>query len=384
MRLPPAEIRAQWPEPNYVNPETRGPELLIVEFITLPLALLSLIVRFFVRIHMIGKVESDDWLMLAATLCGTALTVVVILASSLYGWNIHIWDLKFEQMVSGRQVSLAAQILFILSTSIAKCSILVSYLRLAPQGSWFRKLTYFTIIFLGLFNSSFIIVLFTQCRPLSSYWNVLLSHRDCVPELPPILSQAVLTVIADFIVWVLPLPTLYKARLPLSQRVALIVLFSFGGVVVVAAIIRTYWLHYVIEETYDVTWEGFQLWIWTSVEVHLGVICGCVPWFKSLVKLWKKGSTTGGGYSHSRSRSRSKPLNGAKSGQPNIRDPDAELQADDDDFRCDRGAAFRMVSVNGNKIEGDMAVGPAGDDVYMDLDSLSRGGSSTREIIPGK
>ena len=74
-------------------------------------------------------------------LCGTALTVVVILASSLYGWNIHIWDLKFEQMVSGRQVSLAAQILFILSTSIAKCSILVSYLRLAPQGSWFRKLT---------------------------------------------------------------------------------------------------------------------------------------------------------------------------------------------------------------------------------------------------
>ena len=76
MRLPPAEIRAQWPEPNYVNPETRGPELLIVEFITLPLALLSLIVRFFVRIHMIGKVESDDWLMLAATVWFTTLLML--------------------------------------------------------------------------------------------------------------------------------------------------------------------------------------------------------------------------------------------------------------------------------------------------------------------
>lgn len=191
-----------------------------------------------------------------------------------------------------------------------------------------------------------------------------------------------MTVVADFIVWVLPLPTLYRARLPLSQRVALIVLFSFGGVVVIAAIIRTYWIYHVIERTYDVTWEGFQLWIWTSVEVHLGVICGCVPWFKSLVKLWRKGGAAAGGYSRSRSRSKSKGLNGGKSGQPNIRGPEAELQGGQD-FRCDRGAVFRMVSVNGKKIDGDLAVGP-GNDVYMDLESLSRGGSSTKEIIPGK
>lgn len=36
-------------------------------------------------------------------------------------------------------------------------------------------------------------------------------------------------------------------------------------------------------ETYDVTWEGFSLWIWAAVEVNLGVICGCVPALRPLI-----------------------------------------------------------------------------------------------------
>jgi hypothetical protein len=83
------------------------------------------------------------------------------------------------------------------------------------------------------------------------------------------------------------LPALYRARLPLSQRLALIALFSFGLVVVFSAAIRAYWIHYVVQETYDVTWYGFHLWMWTAIEVQLGVVCGCVPWLKSLFKFWR-------------------------------------------------------------------------------------------------
>ncbi|KAK4655199.1 hypothetical protein QC762_300290 [Podospora pseudocomata] len=364
MRLPPPEVRASWPPANYENPETRGPALLIIQLIMLPIALIVLLLRFYVRISIMGKVESDDWFMVAAALCGTGVTVCVILASSLYGWSLHIWDLKYETIVSNRKVSMAVQALFVFATSFAKVSILISYLRLAPQGSWFRKLTQGTIAFVALFNSAFIVVLFTQCRPTSSYWNIIFSKSDCVPEGPPLITQASLTVLSDFLVWILPLPTLYKARLPLSQRIALIVLFSFGGVVVIGAILRLYWIWHVVERTYDVTWEGFHLWIWTAVEVHLGVICGCVPWLKSLVKFWKNGGSTAAGYSHNRAGSRSlgKMTAGSKKGKLNGEEEGA-------DFRCDRGAVFRMVSVNGKKLDGD---------AYMDLDSYD--GSSTAKL----
>lgn len=87
------------------------------------------------------------------------------------------------------------------------------------------------------------------------------------------------------------MPFLYRAKLPLSQRLGLIMLFSFAGLVVFAACIRTYWIYYIVEETYDVTWYGFHLWMWTAVEVQLGIICGCVPWLRSLVNYCRRDKT---------------------------------------------------------------------------------------------
>ncbi len=83
-------------------------------------------------------------------------------------------------------------------------------------------------------------------------------------------------------IYFLPMPTLYHLKLPAAQRIGLMVLFGFGGIIVVAGSFRAYWVHFVLYETYDVTWEGFQLWIWTAVETNIGVICGCVPSLKPL------------------------------------------------------------------------------------------------------
>jgi hypothetical protein len=88
-------------------------------------------------------------------------------------------------------------------------------------------------------------------------------------------------------VWVLPIPFLYRSGLKPRQRLFVISLFSFGLFVVIAACLRAYWIHYVVQETYDVTWYGFHLWLWTAVEVHLGIICGCVPWLRSLYRFWR-------------------------------------------------------------------------------------------------
>lgn len=130
-------------------------------------------------------------------------------------------------------------------------------------------------------------------RPPQSYWNLFTFERDCEDELPPLMGQCITTVITDFIVFILPMPTLYSLRLPTLQRVALLAVFGFGLIVVVASAMRTYWVYYVVGETFDVTWEGFSLWIWTAVETNLGVICGCVPALKPLFfgSSWNRQST---------------------------------------------------------------------------------------------
>jgi hypothetical protein len=119
-------------------------------------------------------------------------------------------------------------------------------------------------------------------RPISSYWNLFASDRDCIPEGPPLLAQTIINVITDFTIYVLPMPTLFYLTLPSPQRIGLMVLFGVGGIIVVAGSFRAYWVHYVVYDTFDVTWEGFYIWIWTAIETNVGVICGCIPALKPL------------------------------------------------------------------------------------------------------
>jgi hypothetical protein len=84
-------------------------------------------------------------------------------------------------------------------------------------------------------------------------------------------------------IYALPIPTLLRLSLPWNQRIGLMILFGFGGVIVVAGSFRAYWIHYTLYETYDVTWEGYQIWVWTAVETNVGVICGCIPSLKPLL-----------------------------------------------------------------------------------------------------
>jgi len=67
MRFPPPSVVATWPPPNYVDPIKRGPALLIVELITLPLAVIFVSLRVYVRTQMLRKCWWDDWLMVGAT-----------------------------------------------------------------------------------------------------------------------------------------------------------------------------------------------------------------------------------------------------------------------------------------------------------------------------
>ncbi|KAK8040175.1 hypothetical protein PG993_008586 [Apiospora rasikravindrae] len=283
MRFPPPSVIATWPLPNYTDPPTRGPELLITEVTTLSLALLCLGLRLWVRVCQLHKAWWDDWVMVMAGICCTGTTLTVILATKLYGWDRHIWDVPYWMLVEGRKVSAAGQAFFVFASGLGKLSILISYLRIALKGTLFLRLTWAAIVVNSVSMLAFFSLLWVQCSPPSSYWNLARTETDCISEVPGLMSQTIITVLIDFTVYVLPMPTLYHLSLPMRQRFGLMVLFGLGGIVVVAGCMRTWWVHHVELGTYDVTWEGYQLWIWAAVEANLGVICGCAPILRSLV-----------------------------------------------------------------------------------------------------
>ena len=66
MNAIPASIYEAWPAPNYVNPPTRGPAILVVGVLFLALATLTVGIRLYNRIFIRRWLGPDDGLVVVA------------------------------------------------------------------------------------------------------------------------------------------------------------------------------------------------------------------------------------------------------------------------------------------------------------------------------
>jgi hypothetical protein len=62
MRIPPITVIAQWPTPDYVDPVTRGPAILIVNVTFVVLVLVAFVGRFYSRIVIKKWLGIDDFM----------------------------------------------------------------------------------------------------------------------------------------------------------------------------------------------------------------------------------------------------------------------------------------------------------------------------------
>jgi len=66
----PVEVLLSWPKPNYVNPVTRGPGMLAVSCIFLPLSMISVSLRIYRRTIQANQFGWDDgFIVLAFVYC---------------------------------------------------------------------------------------------------------------------------------------------------------------------------------------------------------------------------------------------------------------------------------------------------------------------------
>ncbi|GBF60139.1 hypothetical protein TMEN_2543 [Trichophyton mentagrophytes] len=315
MRNPPPEVIKSWPKPNYVNPEYAGPELAIigVTFTTLSVIVMSL--RMYVRLHLRKAASWDDWLMVAAMpfLMGISASAIV---STKYGWGFHIWDFKFSEFRQSRITSYICQVLFIPLMTLVKLSILASYLRFFTEKIYIR-LAWIQVGLVLAWFVAFMVLMLIACIPLSNYWNSFL-QKGCMEEeyrlLPGIYSNAVM----DVMILVTPCPALWKLHLPVRDRIVLIGMMCLGFISCVAGCVKSWYMYRTLVGTYDVTWEGYNVWVWTDLEINLAVICTSIPVLRPFAqkyfpKLGFKSSNAGSRYGN-RWGSSSNPSNGLGSG----------------------------------------------------------------------
>ncbi|KAI9711180.1 MAG: hypothetical protein M1820_002167 [Bogoriella megaspora] len=89
-------------------------------------------------------------------------------------------------------------------------------------------------------------------------------------------AAAILNVLSDFVIIVMPIPVIFDLRMLLQQKIAITGLFLTSSLVIVAGIGRTVSYFNLIKD-FDLTYHDYYLIIWTSVEPCMGVIGACLP-----------------------------------------------------------------------------------------------------------
>lgn len=134
MQLPPHRVMASWPKPDYTDPPTWGHGVLIVNIICISLAVVTVLLRLYTRFRITYSAGFDDILIVMGLLFAIGMVIVTSLATENWGWNRHIWDIPPLWLSTVQKLNLVFQIMFSLSSSFTKLSLLWFCRRLLGAG----------------------------------------------------------------------------------------------------------------------------------------------------------------------------------------------------------------------------------------------------------
>lgn len=148
MRDIPLTKYRDWPDANYVNPVTRGNELLITNIFFIILVTVCIVVRMYSRLTQSAP-GIDDIFILIAYFFTCVLCAVVIAANKDFGWDRHIYDVPMNLTQGAAILGFCAKLAFVFASNFTRLSLIFLYYRLIKESTtrWYRWTIHFGLIF---------------------------------------------------------------------------------------------------------------------------------------------------------------------------------------------------------------------------------------------
>ncbi|KAL8815529.1 MAG: hypothetical protein Q9223_005338 [Gallowayella weberi] len=169
--------------------------------------------------------------------CGIVATII---AGVRHGMGKHQDHQTPHEIVKIVQIVYAFTIIIILCFGSLKLSILCLYLRMTPERTH-RIALKFIMVFIVV---NTIAVLFTnifECTPISDFWNlnkIVNNNMGCINIITMDIFTNSWSAFEDLVIWALPIPILYKLKVPTARKVGLYTLIGISFISVTCAIAR--------------------------------------------------------------------------------------------------------------------------------------------------
>ncbi|KAK1966089.1 hypothetical protein LY78DRAFT_681191 [Colletotrichum sublineola] len=238
---------------------------------------LTVMLRAFVRGVLLRSLGWDDTLVIiswvfAMTLCSSVLAMTDV------GLGSHFEDVSKTEFAEFLKLQVVTQLSYIWAFVTVKISFAVLYLRLLPD-ELFRRTNKFLVILLFAEGIAETAVVIFRCAPIQRAW-IPTVPGTCLDLTIFYYIAFVIKLVTDLVLFIQPIPTVWKLQLRVAKRIGVIFMLSLGLLACVISIIR---VTYINAFDSDVTFLLADPLLWSEVEVCALIICAGVPSLKPLI-----------------------------------------------------------------------------------------------------
>jgi len=268
------------PDVNHaLDGETKVPEIIAILSVCCALTSVIVTLRFITRKTIVGVIGADDWVILASQI-GAIGSAVTIGLESAYGLGRHGWAVPGYDVVPYLKSFYSSILVYNAALVLAKISIVVQIRRIFT-GPRMKRATLIALLILCAWGIALVTSLSMLCLPITKLWYPD-SDGYCMPFLPAFFAPAVINMITDFGILILPLPAIKSLKLPMRQKIMLFCIFSLGFLTCVISIVRLSTLEAAATTT-DPTWDNTEAALWSYLELTIAILAASLPTLRPLL-----------------------------------------------------------------------------------------------------
>ncbi|KAF2266696.1 MFS general substrate transporter [Lojkania enalia] len=279
----------------------RGPAVLAVSAATLAITTAFVVFRLISRFGIVRKPGWDDYAIILAWVLAFGTSFSICYGTSV-GLGRHMNHVPVQWQAPLKKSAYVFSVLYNPALMATKTSICIFYLTLSKTQKIFRCATIATLIVVNVGGLALTLLNTLQCEPIGAVFETPVpTSASCTNIVTIYLSSAPLNIATDLALLFLPMPILTAMRLPMKQKAILVVTFGFGIFVAVVDVVRIAYLQNAARDNLrnmqehkdssgsesrnasDFSWYASYSFMWSAIEINVGIMCACVPALKPLV-----------------------------------------------------------------------------------------------------
>ncbi|KJZ71627.1 hypothetical protein HIM_09021 [Hirsutella minnesotensis 3608] len=269
---------------------------------------LGTIAYVFVAIRLVFKrirqrISTDDWVILTSLAVGIPCTIFNVHGLARNGMGKDVWTLAPGTIINFVLFFYLLEIFYITMMALVKIAICFFYLSIF-HFTRMRQVLWATLGVNAMFGTAAVVTAIFQCTPVNYFWTQYLQREggSCINIHALAWVHGAVNIAMNVWLIILPLSQVSRLELHWKKKLGVIVMFMVGMFDTVVSILR---LRSLINfaNTWNPTWDDWEVAWWSTIEINVGIICTCLPTLRLILvsvapRIFGTGRNTPPGGSH--------------------------------------------------------------------------------------